>query len=64
MVQVLKLQELVGLDTLLERLPEAYQQAVFGYYIASRYVYQYGMSGEEFAFFEYMTKIKEGSQDV
>ena len=50
-----KLQELVGLDQLIDRLPEAYQQAVFGYYIASRYVYQHGLSGQEFAFFEYMS---------
>ena len=53
------LQELVGLDTLLERLPEPYQQAVFGYYIASSYVYETGMpqSGAEFSFFEYMKKF-------
>ena len=56
-----KLQELVGLDTLLERLPESYQQAVFGYYIASSYVYENGMprSGAEFSFFEYMKNFTD-----
>jgi glutamate dehydrogenase len=45
-----------GLETLLERLPEDYVRSVFGYYVASRYVYKYGMSGQEFAFFEYMSE--------
>lgn len=52
-----KLQELVGLDELMVRLPEPYQNAVFGYYIASRYVYKYGLSGREFAFFEFMSNF-------
>ena len=56
-----KLQELVGLDVLLERLPEPYQQAVFGYYIASSYIYERGMpqSGAEFSFFEYMKSFSD-----
>jgi glutamate dehydrogenase len=53
-----RLQELVGLDELINRLPEPYQQAVFGYYIASRYVYKYGLSGREFAFFEFMSNFE------
>ena len=53
-----QLQKLVGLDELITRLPEPYQQAVFGYYIASRYVYKYGLSGKEFAFFEFMSNFE------
>ena len=52
-----RLQKLVPLDELMTRLPEPYQQAVFGYYIASRYVYKYGLSGREFAFFEFMSNF-------
>ena len=48
------LQDEFGLDTLLERLPEDYVKSVFGYYIASRFVYKYGLDGAEFSFFEYM----------
>ena len=51
--------KLGGLDVLLERLPEDYVRSVFGYYVASRYVYKYGMSGQEFAFFEYMNEYKK-----
>jgi glutamate dehydrogenase len=51
--------KLGGLDVLLERLPEDYVKSVFGYYVASRYVYKYGMSGQEFAFFEYMNEYKK-----
>ena len=47
----------MGLDELMVRLPEPYQNAVFGYYIASRYVYKYGLSGREFAFFEFMSNF-------
>ncbi|KAJ3275114.1 NAD-dependent glutamate dehydrogenase [Terramyces sp. JEL0728] len=45
----------VGLDTLLERVPENYTKAIFGSYLASRFVYKYGTSPSQFAFFEYMS---------
>ena len=57
-----KLQQQIGLDELMTRLPEPYQQAVFGYYIASRYVYKYGLSGREFAFFEFMSNF-DGAEE-
>ena len=57
-----KLQQQIGLDELMTRLPEPYQQAVFGYYIASRYVYKYGLSGREFAFFEFMSNF-DGTEE-
>jgi glutamate dehydrogenase len=44
----------VGLDTLLERVPDNYVKAIFGAYLASRFVYQYGPHPDNFAFFEYM----------
>jgi glutamate dehydrogenase len=41
----------VGLHTLLHRVPDNYLRAIFGSYLASRFVYQYGTSGSPFAFF-------------
>jgi len=44
----------IGLDTVLDRLPDDYKKSLFGCFIASRYVYSHGMKGQEFAFFEFM----------
>lgn len=52
-----ELQNLVPIDELMRRLPEDYLRAVFGYYIASRYVYKYGLSAEEFAFYDFVSKL-------
>ncbi|KAJ3271311.1 NAD-dependent glutamate dehydrogenase [Terramyces sp. JEL0728] len=46
--------EKVGLDTLLKRVPENYVKAIFGSYLASRFVYKYGTEPSQFAFFEFM----------
>jgi glutamate dehydrogenase len=46
--------EKVGLDTLLKRVPETYVKAIFGAYLASRFVYKYGTDPSQFAFFEFM----------
>jgi len=51
-----KLQELVPLETIVERLPSAYGRAIFGAYLASHFVYKYGLSPSEFAFFEFLNK--------
>ncbi|EHA23620.1 NAD dependent glutamate dehydrogenase [Aspergillus niger ATCC 1015] len=34
----------IGLDTILQRVPENYLRAIFGSYLASRFVYEYGSS--------------------
>lgn len=44
----------VGLPTLMERVPENYVRAMFGAYLASRFVYKYGTQPSQFAFFEFM----------
>ncbi|KAJ3231548.1 NAD-dependent glutamate dehydrogenase [Chytriomyces hyalinus] len=44
----------LGLDTLLERVPESYVRAIFGCFLASRFVYKYGASPSQFAFFEFL----------
>ncbi|KAI8619010.1 Glutamate/Leucine/Phenylalanine/Valine dehydrogenase-domain-containing protein [Chytriomyces sp. MP71] len=46
----------LGLDTLLSRVPEPYVKAIFGCYLASRFVYQYGSTPSQFAFFEFLGK--------
>ncbi|KAJ3380756.1 NAD-dependent glutamate dehydrogenase, partial [Chytriomyces hyalinus] len=44
----------LGLDTLLERVPESYVRAIFGCFLASRFVYKYGANPSQFAFFEFL----------
>jgi glutamate dehydrogenase len=46
----------IGLDALLLRLPESYLRAVFGSFLASRFIYQYGTQPSQFAFFEFMSR--------
>lgn len=47
--------EKVGLDLLIQRIPENYVRAIFGSFLASRFVYQYGTDPGQFAFFEFMS---------
>ena len=42
----------LGLDKMLERVPDGYLRAIFGSYLASRFVYDYGISVSQFAFFD------------
>jgi glutamate dehydrogenase len=58
------LQDLVGMDDILKNTPDSYIQAIFGSYIASRYVYKFGIAANEFAFFDYMQSYvdKKASQ--
>lgn len=51
--------EKLGLERLLERIPVNYIRAIFGSYLASRFVYQYGTSPSQFAFFEFMSRYFE-----
>ncbi len=46
----------VGLDRLLQRVPENYVRAIFGSYLASRFVYRYGPKPTNMtAFFEFIS---------
>jgi len=47
---------LVGVDKVMERVPETYTRAIFGSYLASRFVYECGLSSPEFAFFTFIQK--------
>ncbi|KAJ1961542.1 NAD-dependent glutamate dehydrogenase [Dipsacomyces acuminosporus] len=46
----------IGLDAILERVPLNYLKAIFGAYLASHFVYEYGTEPSQFAFFEFMSK--------
>jgi glutamate dehydrogenase len=48
--------ERIGLDVILKRLPESYLRALFGSNLASRFVYQHGITPNQFAFFEFMAE--------
>lgn len=44
--------EKIGLDTIIERVPDSYLRAIFGSYLASRFVYQFGSQPSQFAFYD------------
>eukprot|EP01065_Artemidia_motanka_P026959 TRINITY_DN32198_c0_g1_i1.p1 TRINITY_DN32198_c0_g1~~TRINITY_DN32198_c0_g1_i1.p1 ORF type:complete len:1092 (+),score=422.20 TRINITY_DN32198_c0_g1_i1:77-3277(+) len=50
----------IGLDALVSRVPLPYLKSIFGAYIAARYVYLKGPSANEFAFFDYITNLRDG----
>ncbi|KAI8611306.1 Glutamate/Leucine/Phenylalanine/Valine dehydrogenase-domain-containing protein [Chytriomyces sp. MP71] len=45
----------LGLETLLKRVPENYVKAIFGSYLASRFIYKYGTDPSQFSFFEFLS---------
>jgi len=50
-----QLQQQVGFDNMLNRVPENYLRAMFGTYLASHYVYETGLSATpEFSFFNFI----------
>ncbi len=42
----------IGLDLIIERVPDNYLRAIFGSYLASRFVYEFGSQPSQFAFFD------------
>jgi len=53
------LQKLLGMDTIMKRLPESYLTSILSAHLASRYVYLYGLSANEFAFYQFMHKYSK-----
>jgi glutamate dehydrogenase len=47
--------ELVGLDTIARRLPQAYLHALIGSHLASRYIYRHGLEASELRFLEFIS---------
>ncbi|KAK3938367.1 Glutamate/Leucine/Phenylalanine/Valine dehydrogenase-domain-containing protein [Diplogelasinospora grovesii] len=48
--------EKIGLDTIIERVPDSYLRAIFGSFLASRFVYEFGSTPTQFAFYDFMSK--------
>jgi glutamate dehydrogenase len=44
----------LGLRTILARVPDAYTKAIFCAFLASQFIYRYGLSPPDFAFFEFV----------
>ena len=44
--------EKIGLDIIIHRVPDSYLRAIFGSYLASRFVYECGSSPSQFAFYD------------
>jgi glutamate dehydrogenase len=42
----------IGLNTIVQRVPDSYLRAIFGSYLASRFVYEFGSSPSQFAFYD------------
>jgi len=55
------LQDVVDLDTMMKRVPQNYLRNVFSSYVASRYIYKYGIEATEFAFFEFIQPYLTGT---
>lgn len=49
----------LGLSKIIERVPESYLRSMFGSYLASRFIYQYGDNSSQIRFFEFMSKYFE-----
>lgn len=46
----------IGMDKIVERVPESYLRSIFGSYLASRFVYEFGSQPSQFAFYDFMSK--------
>ncbi|OGM03476.1 MAG: hypothetical protein A2008_04290 [Candidatus Wallbacteria bacterium GWC2_49_35] len=49
----------LGIETILKRVPMNYLRAIFGTYLASRYIYEFGLTANEVDFFKYIESIKK-----
>ncbi|KAG8732549.1 NAD-dependent glutamate dehydrogenase [Ceratobasidium sp. 414] len=52
----------VGLDALLERLPEAYQRALFSSWVAAHFIYKFGVNGTSVNFFNFAKTLSAPPQ--
>ena len=54
----------VGLDTVLERVPDNYLRAMFASYVASRFVYRYGLESNEVDFVNFIQRWDDAGSDA
>jgi len=50
----------LGLSTIIDRVPDGYLRAIFGSYLASRFIYKCGPSASPLAFYSFMTTLSVG----
>ncbi|KAI7557250.1 NAD-specific glutamate, partial [Hortaea werneckii] len=48
--------DVIGLEKIMERVPESYLRSIFGSYLASRFIYTMGISASPVSFFAFMNK--------
>jgi glutamate dehydrogenase len=53
------LQSVVPINEIIARLPENYSRAIFSAFLAARFVYRFGLSAHDFAFFEFVSSLLE-----
>ena len=53
----------IGLDVILDRVPDSYLKAIFGSYLAGRFIYEKGANPGQFAFFEYMVEKRSSLKE-
>ncbi|KAJ3729441.1 NAD-specific glutamate dehydrogenase [Lentinula raphanica] len=49
----------IGLETLVTRLPETYQRALFSSWVASHFIYKYGVNGSSVDFFHFARDLSK-----
>ena len=49
----------VGLDKLIDRLPEQYAKSIFSSYVASRFLYSFGVRGSKVNFLQFFTSLAQ-----
>lgn len=58
------LQKVIGLDNILSRVPTNYLRAIFGSYLAGRFIYAKGCNPGQFAFFEFMVEKRKSIETI
>ena len=51
----------VGLDTILERVPDTYLDAIVASHVGSRFVYRYGLAATEVDFARFLDELRSGT---
>lgn len=49
--------EKIGFEVLINRIEEAYLRALFGSYLASRFIYKYGVAASQFRMYEFISSF-------
>lgn len=53
----------IGLDVLLSRLPATYAHSIFSSYLASHFIYSYGIEPSPIEFHYYLTQLGQAAAD-